>query len=113
VSPLDVPRELLSYVEAMIRGEAGSPPQLAPTAEQFGVLAAWLVLGFAAGKPLRRHVKVAIPDLVSPRGRRLANETARLFELARVKLLLESTRRRNAARQTAGEATPAPGRSRS
>ena len=31
VSPLDVPRELLAYSEAMIRGQAGSPPQLAPS----------------------------------------------------------------------------------
>ena len=70
VSPLDVPRELLAYSEAMIRGQAGSPPQLAPTADQFGVLAAWMVLDFAAGRPVRKRVKVAIPDLVMPRRRR-------------------------------------------
>jgi hypothetical protein len=94
VSPLDVPRELLAYSEAMIRGQAGSPPQLAPTADQFGVLAAWMVLDFAAGRPVRRRVKVAIPDLVMPRRRRLTNEAARVVELARVKYLLESARRR-------------------
>ena len=94
VNPLDVPRELLAYSEAMIRGQAGSPPQLAPTADQFGVLAAWMVLDFAAGRPVRRRVKVAIPDLVMPRRRRVAHETARLVELARVKVLLETTRRR-------------------
>jgi hypothetical protein len=94
VSPLDVPRELLAYSEAMIRGQAGSPPQLAPTADQFGVLAAWMVLDFAAGRPVRRRVKVAIPDLVMPRRRRVTNEAARLVQLARVKYLLESTRRR-------------------
>ena len=94
VSPLDVPRELLAYSEAMIRGQAGSPPQLAPTADQFGVLAAWMVLDFAAGRPVRKRVKVAIPDLVMPRGRRVANEAARIVELARVKLLLETARRR-------------------
>ena len=94
VSPLDVPRELLAYSEAMIRGQAGSPPQLAPTADQFGVLAAWMVLDFAAGRPTRRRIKVAIPDLVMPRRRRVGNEAARLVELARVKYLLESTRRR-------------------
>jgi len=98
VSPLDVPRELLAYSEAMIRGQAGSPPQLAPTADQFGVLAAWMVLDFAAGRPVRKRVKVAIPDLVMPRGRRVANEAARLVELARVKLLLETTRRRQGGR---------------
>jgi tRNA threonylcarbamoyladenosine dehydratase len=95
VNPLDVPRELLSYSEAMIRGHAGSPPQLAPTADQFGVLSAWMVLDFAAGRRVRKRVKVAIPDLVMPRGRRLANETARAVQLARVKFLLESTRRRD------------------
>jgi tRNA threonylcarbamoyladenosine dehydratase len=94
VSPLDVPRELLAYSEAMIRGRAGSPPQLAPTADQFGVLAAWMVLDVAAGRPIRRRVKVAIPDLVMPRRRRVANEAARIVELARVKYLLETTRRR-------------------
>jgi tRNA threonylcarbamoyladenosine dehydratase len=94
VSPLDVPRELLAYSEAMIRGQAGSPPQLAPTADQFGVLAAWMVLDFAAGRPVRKRVKVAIPDLVMPRGRRVANEAARVVELARVKYLLESAKRR-------------------
>ncbi len=94
VSPLDVPRELLAYSEAMIRGQAGSPPQLAPTADQFGVLAAWMVLDFAAGRPVRRRVKVAIPDLVMPRSRRLGNEAMRMVELARVKYLLETTRRR-------------------
>jgi hypothetical protein len=78
----------------MIRGQAGSPPQLAPTADQFGVLAAWMVLDFAAGRPLRRRIKVAIPDLVMPRRRRVANEAARVVQLARVKWLLESTRRR-------------------
>jgi hypothetical protein len=98
VDPLDVPRELLAYTEAMIRGQAGSPPQLAPTADQFGVLAAWMVLDFAAGRPVRKRVKVAIPDLVMPRRRRLANEAARLVELARVKLLLETTRRRQGDR---------------
>ncbi|MGH3287423.1 MAG: ThiF family adenylyltransferase [Streptosporangiaceae bacterium] len=98
VDPLDVPRELLAYTEAMIRGEAGSPPQLAPTADQFGVLAAWMVLDFTAGRPARKRIKVAIPDLVMPRSRRPANETARLIELARVKLLLETTRRRQGDR---------------
>jgi hypothetical protein len=108
VDPLDVPREMVAYTEAMIRGEAGSPPQLAPTADQFGVLAAWMVLDFAAGRPVRRRVKVAIPDLVMPHGRRLANETARMFELARVKFLLESTRRRAGAQAQAGAETPRP-----
>jgi hypothetical protein len=108
VDPLDVPRELLTYTEAMIRGEAGSAPQLAPTADQFGVLAAWMVLDFAAGRPVRRRVKVAIPDLVMPRGRRLANETARMAQLARVKFLLESTRRRARAQTQAGAETPRP-----
>jgi tRNA threonylcarbamoyladenosine dehydratase len=99
VNPLDVPRELLGYTEAMIRGQVGSPPQLAPTADQFGVLAAWMVLDFAAGRPVRRRVKVAIPDLVMPRRRRVANETARLVELARVRLLLETTRRKQGGRR--------------
>jgi tRNA threonylcarbamoyladenosine dehydratase len=94
VSPLDVPRELLTYTEAMIRGQAGSPPQLAPAADQFGVLAAWIVLDFAAGRPVRQRVKVAIPDLVMPPGRRAVNEAVRLVQLARVKVLLESARRR-------------------
>jgi hypothetical protein len=98
VSPLDVPRELLAYSAAMIRGQAGSPPQLAPTADQFGVLAVWMVLDFAAGRPVRKRVKVAIPDLVMPRGRRVANEAVRLTELARVKILLETTRRRQGDR---------------
>jgi tRNA threonylcarbamoyladenosine dehydratase len=98
VSPLDVPRELLAYSEAMIRGEAGSPPQLAPTADQFGVLATWMVLDFAAGRRVRKRIKVAIPDLVMPRNRRLANEAARVVELARLKLLLETTRRRQGDR---------------
>ena len=94
VSPLDVPREMLAYSEAIIRGQAGSPPQLAPTADQFGVLAAWMVLDFAAGRPVRRRVKVAIPDLVMTRRRRVTNEAARVVELARVKYVLESTKRR-------------------
>jgi len=94
VDPLDVPRELVSYTEAMIRGEAGSPPQLAPAADQFGVLAAWMVLDFTAGRPVRKRVKVAIPDLVMPRSRRVASETARMLALARVKILLETSRRR-------------------
>jgi hypothetical protein len=101
VDPLDVPRELLSYTEAMIRGEAGSPPQLAPAADQFGVLAAWIVLDVAAGRPVRKRVKVAIPDLVRPRSRRVASEAARMFELARVKYLLEASKRR-ARSQTRG-----------
>src|SRR5580658_4737587 len=105
VDPLDVPRELLTYAEAMIRGQAGSAPQLAPTADQFGVLAAWMVLDFAVGRPLRRRIKVAIPDLVMPRGRRLASETARMFHLARVKLLLESARRRARAQARARDQT--------
>jgi len=98
VSPLDVPREMVAYAEATIRGQAGSPPQLAPTADQFGVLATWMVLDFAAGRLVRRRVKVAIPDLVMPRRRRLANEAARVIELARIKFLLETTRRRQGGR---------------
>ena len=108
VDPLDVPREMLAYTEAMIRGQAGSAPQLAPTAEQFGVLAAWMVLDFAAGRPVRKRVKVAIPDLVMPRGRRIANETARAVELARVKFLLEYTRRRARTQARAGSESPRP-----
>jgi hypothetical protein len=104
VDPLDVPREMLAHAEAMIRGQAGSAPQLAPTADQFGVLAAWMVLDFAAGRPVRKRVKVAIPDLVMPRSRRLANEAARLVQLARVKYLLESTRRKASAQ----DETPGP-----
>jgi tRNA threonylcarbamoyladenosine dehydratase len=98
VDPLDVPRELLSYTEAMIRGEAGSPPQLAPAADQFGVLAAWMVLDFTAGRPVRKRVKVAIPDLVMPRSRRVASEAGRMIALARVKILLETSRRRARSR---------------
>ncbi len=93
VDPLDVPRELLSYTEAMIRGQAGSPPQLAPTATSS---ACW-PRGWcwtSRPRPVRKRVKVAIPDLVMPRRRRLGNEAARLVELARVKYLLETTRRR-------------------
>ena len=108
VDPLDVPREMIAHAEAMIRGQAGSAPQLAPTADQFGVLAAWMVLDFAAGRSVRKRVKVAIPDLVMPRGRRLANETARIVQLARVKFLLESTRRRGGAQARAGTETPRP-----
>ncbi len=106
VDPLDVPRELLSYTEAMIRGEAGSPPQLAPAADQFGVLAAWIVLDVAAGRPVRKRVKVAIPDLVRPRSRQVASETARMFQLARVKFLLEASKRRAKAQTRAGGGTP-------
>ncbi|MFZ0048483.1 MAG: ThiF family adenylyltransferase [Streptosporangiaceae bacterium] len=106
VDPLDVPRELLSYTEAMIRGEAGSPPQLAPAADQFGVLAAWIVLDVAAGRPVRKRVKVAIPDLVRPRSRQVASETARMFQLARVKFLLEASKRRAKAQKRAGGGTP-------
>jgi hypothetical protein len=110
VDPLDVPTEMLAYAEAMIRGQAGSPPQLAPTADQFGVLAAWMVLDFAAGRPVRRRVKVAIPDLVTPRGRRVAGQAARLARLVRVKVLLETQRRRaTAAGPAAGDPPPAPG----
>jgi len=94
VDPLDVPRELLAYSVTMIRGQAGSPPQLAPTADQFGVLAAWMVLDFTAGRSVRKRIKVAIPDLVMPRSRRVASETARAVQLARVKFLLELTQRR-------------------
>jgi len=110
VRPLDVPREMLSYSEAMIRGKAGSPPQLAPAAEQFGVLAAWMVLDFAAGRPLRRRVKVAIPNLVMPRGRRVMSEASRLVELARVKFLLESARRARAGQAQADQAEKSAGR---
>jgi len=41
-----------------------------------------------------------------PPGRRLANETARMAQLARVKFLLESTRRRARAQAQAGTETP-------
>ncbi len=57
-----------------------------------------MVLDFAAGRPVRKRVKVAIPDLVMPRSRRVANEAARTVELARVKILLETTRRRQGDR---------------
>ena len=43
---------------------------------------------------MRKRVKVAIPDLVMPRSRRVASETRRMLALARVKILLESSRRR-------------------
>jgi len=93
VGVLDVPRELLTYTEAVIRGEDGSAPQLAPTADQFGVLAAWAVLDFANGRRLRRRVKVAIPDLLMPPRRRIASEAARLVQLVRLKLVLEQAKR--------------------
>ncbi len=57
-----------------------------------------MVRDFAAGRPVRKRVEVAIPDLVMPRSRRVANEAARTVELARVKILLETTRRRQGDR---------------
>jgi molybdopterin/thiamine biosynthesis adenylyltransferase len=95
VKPLDVPRELLTYTESIVRGSEGSAPQLAPTAMQFGVIAAWSVLDLAAGRTLRSKVRVAIPDLLMPRRRRIANEAARVVQLVRIKVLLESQRVRN------------------
>jgi hypothetical protein len=94
INPLDMPREMLGYAEAVIRGGDGSAPQLAPTANQFGVLAAWAVLDFACGRPLRKKAKVAIPDLLMTRRRRVVNEARRAIELTRVKVLLEMKRAR-------------------
>jgi hypothetical protein len=94
IGALDVPRELLGYTEASLRGQAGAAPQLAPTASLFGVLAAWAVLDFAAGRPLRRRVRVDIPGLLAPWHRRVAGQLGRLATLARLKLLLEVKRAR-------------------
>lgn len=95
VKPLDVPREMLTYTDAIVRGGEGSAPQLAPTAMQFGVIAAWSVLDLAAGRTLRSKVRVAIPDLLMPRRRRVANEAARVVQLVRLKILLEAKRARS------------------
>jgi hypothetical protein len=61
IAPLDMPAEMLGYTEASIAGTAGPAPQLAPTANLFGVLAAWATLDFACGRPLRRSVRVDVP----------------------------------------------------
>jgi molybdopterin/thiamine biosynthesis adenylyltransferase len=92
VGPTDVPREMLTYVEAVVRGESGSAPQLAPTANQFGVLAAWAILDFAAGRPLRSFVRVDIPALLMPLHRRAWDTVARLVQVLRIKLQLEVKR---------------------
>jgi hypothetical protein len=58
------------------------------------VLAAWAVLDFACGRALRDKTKVAIPDLLMTRRRRVRNEAARAVELAKVKVMLEVKRAR-------------------
>ena len=61
----------------------------------FGVIAAWSVLDLAAGRTLRGKVRVAIPDLLMPRHKRVANEAARVVQLVRLKILLEAKRARS------------------
>jgi hypothetical protein len=95
IEPLDMPMEMLGYTEAMIRGHAGAAPQLAPTANLFGVLAAWAALDFACGRPLRRRVSVDVPGLLMPLHRRLFTQAVRIAKLARLKFLLEVKRARS------------------
>lgn len=92
LSPLDLPLEMLGYTEQAIRGNAGSAPQLAPTANLFGVLAAWAVLDFACGRPLKKRVRIDVPTLWMPLRRRIANEVLRVAQLARLKVLFEVKR---------------------
>jgi len=92
IEPLDLPLEMVSYTEAAIRGVAGSAPQLAPTANLFGVLAAWAVLDYACGRSLKKRVRVDTASLWMPLPRRVANEALRVAHLARLKILFEMKR---------------------
>ena len=96
IEPLDLPLEMVSYTEAAIRGVAGSAPQLAPTANLFGVLAAWAVLDYACGRSLKKRVRVDTASLWMPLPRRVANEALRVAHLARLKILFEMKRVANA-----------------
>jgi hypothetical protein len=93
LSPIDVPADMIRMAERVLDGETPPMPQLAPTAAQFGVVASWAILELASGKSLRREIRIDLPGLVAPPARRVRDEARRLLALARLKILLERTRR--------------------
>jgi len=95
VSPLDLPLEMLPVTGAMIRGTQASIPQLGPTAALFGVLSAWAVLDVLAGRPVRRKVRIDIPDSLRPRHVSWMKQFARLTGILKLKLILNKTIRTN------------------
>src|SRR5262249_13890281 len=84
LSPIDIPSDMIKIAERVLQGEEPPMPQLAPTAVQFGVVAAWAILEFASGKALRREIRIDLPALVAPRTRHLLEEVRRMARLAQL-----------------------------
>jgi len=94
LSPFNLPLEMVTYSEGLLRGQAAPAPQLAPTASLFGVLASWAALDIAAGRPVRHEVSIDAPGLLMPRGRWLRTQGKRLAGMIRLKRLMRQLNER-------------------
>jgi hypothetical protein len=99
LTPIDIPSDMIKIAERVLEGETPAMPQLAPTAAQFGVIASWAILELASGRSLGREIRIDLPSLVAPRGRRVRDELKRMASLVRLKILLERARFRKASRR--------------
>jgi tRNA threonylcarbamoyladenosine dehydratase len=95
ISPLDIPKEMLPVTDSLIRGSQISIPQLGPTAELFGVLSSWAALDLLSGRPVRKKIRIDIPDVLRPLSTSTTIGIKRLWGIIQIKALLIRTTKRN------------------
>jgi len=102
VPPLYVPLEMVAPARELVSGVRLHSPQIAYTAQLYGVLAARVTLDLLAGRPVRAHISVDVHDVVRPFAERVRVQVARLVAMARLYDELRRLRRAHPQPPTAG-----------
>jgi tRNA threonylcarbamoyladenosine dehydratase len=102
VPPLYVPLEMVAPARELVSGVRLHSPQIAYTAQLFGVLAARVTLDLLAGRPVRGKIGVDVHDVVRPLAERARVQVARLVAMARLYDELRHLRRSHPQPPTAG-----------
>jgi hypothetical protein len=102
VPALYVPLEMVAPARELVSGARLHSPQIAYTAQLFGVLAARVTLDLLAGRPVRGKIGVDVHDVVRPLAERARVQVARLVAMARLYDELRRLRRSHPHPPTAG-----------
>ncbi|MCA1644002.1 MAG: hypothetical protein LC797_00565 [Chloroflexi bacterium] len=84
VPSLCVPLEMVAPAREAVFGERQHLPQIAYTAQLFGVLASRVVLDLLAGRPVRKRISMDIHDVVRPLPDRARVQVARVAAMLRL-----------------------------
>jgi hypothetical protein len=102
VPALYVPLEMVAPARELVSGARLHSPQIAYTAQLFGVLAARVTLDLLVGRPVRGKIGVDVHDVVRPLAERARVQVARLVAMARLYDELRRLRRSHPQPPTAG-----------